>query len=138
MSSGSILIGEDKSVIAAQLQQFLSRFGYSIEGKSTSGEDATAQAEALHPDLVRMDTRLVGKIDTAEAALQIHTNYDIPIVYLTAYADDARLQIPMDSERYGYQAKPVQDRELHPTNRRRKLGRKKKAKNEKSARAPLP
>jgi PAS domain S-box-containing protein len=115
MSSGSILIVEDESVIAAQLQQVLSRFGYSIVGKATSGEDAIAQAEALHPDLVLMDTRLIGKMDGAEAARQIHTNYDIPIVYLTAYADDARLQIAKDSEPYGYLVKPVQDRELYAT-----------------------
>ncbi|MFN2168660.1 MAG: ATP-binding protein, partial [Anaerolineae bacterium] len=108
-----ILIVEDDNIIALELADRLQELGYRVCGQVGFGEDAIAQAGKLRPDLVLMDIRLKGPMDGVEAAAEIRGRFDIPVVYLTAYADANTLQRAKVTEPYGYILKPFEERELH-------------------------
>ncbi|MCP4591300.1 MAG: PAS domain S-box protein, partial [bacterium] len=80
-----------------------------------SGEEAVRQAGELQPDLVLMDIKLQGEMDGIEAAGQIQTRFDIPVIYITALSDAAPVQRAKITEPFGYVIKPVDTRELHAT-----------------------
>jgi CheY-like chemotaxis protein len=88
MAQVRILIVEDERIVARDLEDGLKALGYAVSGVASSGEDGVLQAAKTRPDLVLMDIRLRGEVDGVEAAGQIRTQFDIPVVYLTAYADD--------------------------------------------------
>ena len=58
---------------------------------------------------------LPGEIDGVTAAERIRTLFDIPIIYITAYADEDTLRRAKITEPYGYIVKPFRERELHIT-----------------------
>jgi diguanylate cyclase (GGDEF)-like protein/PAS domain S-box-containing protein len=108
----TILVVEDEGIIALNLQRILTRFGFRVPETVETGQDALRVVEENPPDLVLMDIQLRGEIDGIEAARRIRSRYDLPIVYLTAFAEDVRLVQARQTEPYGYLIKPVQDREL--------------------------
>jgi two-component system cell cycle sensor histidine kinase/response regulator CckA len=73
------------------------------------------QALETKPDLILMDIKLKGAMDGIAAASAINDAFDVPIVYLTAYADDATLERAKITGPFGYILKPFNDRELHTT-----------------------
>ena len=87
MEPASILIVEDEPVVANDIQLSLQRLGYRVPAMATSGEEAIRRAGDTHPDLILMDIVLKGKMDGVETALQIQRRQDVPVIYLTAYAD---------------------------------------------------
>jgi len=107
-----ILIVEDEAIIARDLQKRLENQGYIVTSASATGEDAIRRAGTESPDLILMDIVLLGDIDGIEAAGQIRELYDIPVVYLTAYADEGILERAKVTEPFGYILKPFDDREL--------------------------
>jgi two-component system, sensor histidine kinase len=109
----SILIVEDEGIAAADIQSRLSRLGYRIVGRARSGEDAIREIEEHAPDIVLMDIHLHGKIDGIAAAEVIRDRYDIPVIFITAYADRQTLQRVKRTEASGYILKPFKERELH-------------------------
>jgi PAS domain S-box-containing protein len=115
MTPTSILIVEDESVVALDLQNRLRVLGYSTAGIASRGEAAIQLAKQLHPDLVLMDIRLKGEMDGIEAAQQIRVTCNIPIVYLTAFADEEMLRRAKITGPFGYLIKPFEERGLHAT-----------------------
>ena len=111
----SILIVEDESVVALDMQNRLRVLGYSTVGIASRGEMAIQLAQQRRPDLVLMDIRLKGEMDGIEAARQIRALCDIPVVYLTAFADEETLQRAKITGPFGYLIKPFEERELHAT-----------------------
>jgi PAS domain S-box-containing protein len=109
-----ILVVEDESIVAEQVQSALERMGYQALPAVATGEEALACTAALKPDLVLMDVELLGDLNGMETAqrLRVSTS-EIPVVFLTAYADDAVLAQITSSEPYGYLVKPVKEDELH-------------------------
>jgi signal transduction histidine kinase len=107
-----ILVVEDEGITAIDTSDLLQGLGYAVPATVFSGRDAVRQVEALHPDLVLMDIRLKGEMDGIAAAKEIRTRFDIPIIYATAYADDATLQRAKLTEPFGYVLKPFDEREL--------------------------
>ena len=110
-----ILIVEDQSIVAMDIQNRLTNLNYIITGIASSGAGAIKKAEETRPDLVLMDIMLKGDMDGIGAAQQIRTRLNIPIVYLTAYADANTLQRAKITEPFGYILKPFEERELHTT-----------------------
>ena len=115
MNPTSILIVEDERVIAFHLKHQLEGLGYRVAAVSASGEQAVDKVGQLRPDLVLMDIHLEGALDGIEAAGQIHSSYRIPVVFLTAHAEDETLQRAQASLPFGYLVKPIEARELHAT-----------------------
>ncbi|HBX22169.1 MAG TPA: hybrid sensor histidine kinase/response regulator [Desulfotomaculum sp.] len=113
MSGARILIVEDEGIEALDLQYRLQGLGYCVPDIAFTGEEAVKKAEEISPDLVLMDIMLPGEIDGVAAAEQINARFDIPIIYLTAYADKNTLQRAKITEPYGYIVKPFKERELH-------------------------
>ncbi len=107
-----ILVVEDERIVAMALEKALRRMRYSVVGITDSGEDAIRKARQMQPDLVLMDIRLRGPMNGIAAAAQIQSQLDVPIVYLTAYADDETLQQAKVTEPYGYVLKPFEERDL--------------------------
>lgn len=113
MSKTNILIVEDESIVAKDIQHSLKKLGYTVVGICSTGEDAIKAADELKPDLVLMDIMLKGDMSGIEAAEQIREKYNIPIIYLTAYADESTLSKAKVSEPYGYIIKPFKEIDLH-------------------------
>jgi PAS domain S-box-containing protein len=104
---------EDEDIIAMDLENKLKGMGYAVAALASSGQEAVRKAAALQPDLVLMDIRLKGAVDGVAAAHQIRAQYDIPVIYLTAHADDYTLHRAKKTEPVGYILKPFEDKELH-------------------------
>ena len=107
-----ILVVEDESVIALDIRRTLGRLGYTVVGVAASGEEAILRAAELRPDLVLMDIHLQGEIDGVEAVERILRSQDVPVVYLTAYADSPTLERARRTHPFGYLLKPFEEREL--------------------------
>jgi signal transduction histidine kinase len=107
-----ILIVEDGRTVARDLERRLTRLGFAIAGVTPSGEQAIILAETERPDLVLMDIRLQGEMDGIAAADHIRATLQVPVVFLTAHADDATLRAASVTDAFGYIIKPAEDREL--------------------------
>ncbi len=107
-----ILIVEDERVVARSLQHTLRNLGYDVSGVVSSGENAIRRSEETAPDLVLMDIVLKGNLDGIETAKQIYSRFNIPVVYLTAHADESTLQRAKITEPFGYIIKPFEIRAL--------------------------
>ncbi len=118
IKNAQILIVEDENIVAKDIANRLEAFGYRITAIANSGEEAIRKAMGSPPDLILMDIRLKGRIDGIEAAKEIRTRLnipDIPVVYLTAYADDSTIERAKDTEPSGYLLKPFGEKELFAT-----------------------
>ncbi len=113
MSETNILIVEDESIVAKDIQHSLKKLGYTVVDICSNGEDAISAAEELKPDLILMDIMLKGDMSGIEAASIIREKLNIPIIYLTAYADESTLSKAKVSEPYGYIIKPFKEIDLH-------------------------
>ena len=109
------MIVEDERVIALDLEARLNDMGYIVVGNVSSGQAAVAAAEQDDHDLVVMDIQLSGSHDGIAAARQIRVKQDIPVLFLTAFGDEATLQRAQETEPYGFLIKPVDDRDLRVT-----------------------
>jgi PAS domain S-box-containing protein len=110
-----IMLVEDEKIIASDISYRLETLGYHIVASVAYGEEAVSKALELRPDLVLMDIRLKGELDGISAARQIQANLDIPVIYLTAMADEQTLQRVKVTEPFGYLLKPFDDQELRIT-----------------------
>src|SRR5689334_9601898 len=88
MPPHSVLVVEDERVVARDLQMLLQQLGYQVPTIAATGPDAIARVMAQRPDLVLMDIRLQGPMDGIDTAEAIQRQFDIPVVYLTAFADE--------------------------------------------------
>lgn len=113
--SARVLLVEDEAIIAKDIEQSLERMGYVVCGAAATGADAIRKAEETKPDLILMDIRLRGEMDGIEAARRILASRDLPIIFLTAFADDSTLQRAREVGPYGYVLKPFDENELYVT-----------------------
>jgi PAS domain S-box-containing protein len=112
MVHARLLIVEDENIIAKDIQRRLTRLGYSVPAIASSGRDALQKTADVRPDLVLMDIVLKGDMDGVDTAARVQTRFQIPVVYLTAYADEHTWQRAVAMAPFGYVLKPVIDRQL--------------------------
>jgi PAS domain S-box-containing protein/putative nucleotidyltransferase with HDIG domain len=115
MEKLKILIVEDENIVAKDIKGSLKGFGYDVVDIVGTGEEAIRRTDELSPDLVLMDIMLKGKMNGIDVARHIRENTRIPVVFLTAYADEDTLHSAKLSEPFGYIIKPFEDAELHST-----------------------
>lgn len=113
MSKTNIVVVEDESIVAKDIQMSLKKLGYNVVASCSNGVDAIDAVEELKPDIVLMDIMLKGEMSGIEAASQIRERFDIPIIFLTAYADESTLTKAKVTEPYGYIIKPFKEIDLH-------------------------
>ena len=109
----NLMLVEDERIVAFDLKNQLQSFGYNVSAMVANGEQALASVALKVPDLVLMDIHLEGAMDGIDAAVQIQTEHKIPVIFLTAYAEDETLRRALASRPFGYLVKPCEARELH-------------------------
>lgn len=115
MADAKILIVEDEGIEALDIRYRLANLGYPVPDIAYSGEEAIQKIEEIRPELVLMDIMLHGGIDGITTSERIHARFDIPVVFLTAYADEDTLRRAKITEPFGYLVKPFKERELRVT-----------------------
>jgi len=112
MKASRIMIVEDEAIVRRDIEQMILESGYQVVATASTAKEAINRAGNLKPDLILMDIVLKGSMDGIEAAEQIGKQCDIPIVFLTAYADKKKLRRAEISNTFGYIVKPVNESEL--------------------------
>ncbi len=115
MSKINVLVVEDESIVSKDIQHSLKKLGYNVVGASATGEMAVELAGRENPDIVLMDIMLKGEMSGIQAAEKIKEKHSIPIIFLTAYADESTLSKAKITEPYGYILKPFKEIDLHTT-----------------------
>jgi len=110
-----ILVVEDERIVSMEIEDKLKALGYTVIASVSHGEEAVKIAEKERPDIILMDIKLKGEMDGIEAANKITSKINVPIIYLTAYADKNTIQRAKHTRPYGYLLKPFEIRELHST-----------------------
>jgi DNA-binding LytR/AlgR family response regulator len=108
----SVYIVEDESIVAKDIQNSLKKLGYNVLGISNNGEDAIKHIVELEPDIVLMDIMIKGPLTGIDVAEKIKKEYNIPSIFLTAYADESTLAKAKITEPYGYILKPFKEVDL--------------------------
>ncbi len=108
----NIMVVDDEATITTQLEERLTSMGYKVVSTASSGKEAIKKARETNPDLILMDIVMPGKIDGIKAAKSIKKEFDIPVVFLTAYGDDQFIQRAKTVEPLGYIIKPYNVNEL--------------------------
>ena len=130
-SKARVMVVEDEKVVSLDIKNILQRLGYNVIATASSGPEALKILEnleiqekhtlsknpgtsgpGLKPDVVLMDIILDDKMSGIETAQQVRTRFNIPVIYLTAYADDKTLEYAKATEPFGYILKPFGEREL--------------------------
>ena len=110
-----LMLVDDEVVILSQLEEIVVAKGHEVVGMATSGEEAIEMAKDLKPDLILMDIRMQGEMDGISAAEQIKAETDIPVIFLSAYSEQALLDRAKTLEPLGYILKPFQERQIITT-----------------------
>ncbi len=109
----NILVTEDESIVRKDIERSLKKLGYNVVGSADTGEKAIELALKLKPDVALMDIMLKGTMTGIEAAEAIKSQIDIPIIFLTAYADESTLAKAKVTEPHGYILKPFKEIDIH-------------------------
>lgn len=110
-----ILIVEDEQIVALDIRMHLERHGYTVAGCFAEAEAALeylSHNENDLPGVIIMDVNLAGELDGVSASTIVHEKYGIPVVFMTAYADEETLSRAKESEPFAYIVKPFEDRQL--------------------------
>jgi DNA-binding LytR/AlgR family response regulator len=113
MSKTNVLVVEDESIVSKDIQHSLKKLGYNVVGAASTGEKAVELALETNPDIVLMDIMLKGEMNGIQAADEIRSKINIPVIYLTAYADEGTLSRAKVTEPYGYIIKPFKEIDIH-------------------------
>jgi diguanylate cyclase (GGDEF)-like protein/PAS domain S-box-containing protein len=115
MTKATVLVVEDEPMMATQIAYCLTKLGYHVPATVATGHDALEKTALFQPDLVLMDIRIEGNLDGIETAGHLREQWDIPIVYLTANADEPTLERAKSTGPYGYVLKPFEEHDLLAT-----------------------
>lgn len=112
MTEYTITIVEDNRIVAEDIKAMLENMGYRIDSSFGSGDEVIDHLQHAHPDLILMDIHLKGETNGIDTANIISRNFGIPIIYITAYADQETLNRAKQAGPYGYIVKPIQQENL--------------------------
>tara|TARA_B100000795_G_C22806559_1_gene445291 strand:- start:993 stop:1757 length:765 start_codon:yes stop_codon:yes gene_type:complete len=116
MTAVNVFIVEDENIVAKDIEQSLKKLGYNVVGIASSGEKVKEQLEAgAKPDIFLMDIMIKGNMNGIEVAGYVKENYNLPVIFLTAYADEKTLSKAKITEPYGYILKPFKEIDVHTT-----------------------
>ena len=107
-----IMVVDDEVIITTQLQEVLIAEGYDVIGMATTGEDAITMASERQPDLLLLDIKMTGEMDGIATAEVVQNELDIPVVFVSAFADEDILHRAKHLEPFGYVVKPVEPKQL--------------------------
>jgi len=111
----AIFVVEDETIVAEAIMSKLKKAGYNVIGSADRGEEAIEEVGKLHPDIVLMDIHLAGEMDGVDTAAAIYETHNIPVIFLTAYADVETLERTKRVSPFGYLIKPFRERDMRAT-----------------------
>jgi DNA-binding NarL/FixJ family response regulator len=108
-----VLIVDDHGVVREGLRAFLElQEGIEVVAEAADGQDALAQAELQHPDVVLMDL-VMPRLDGVEAMRELRRRLpEIRVVALTSFLDDERLLPAIRAGAAGYLLKDAEPDEV--------------------------
>ena len=112
MNEKKVLIVEDEGLLAMNMKRVLVNGGFSVTGIAVSGEKALKSVKENRPDLVLMDIKLKGKLDGIETVELINEQHSIPVIYLSAHADENTMNRASRTNPIGFIRKPVEEGQL--------------------------
>jgi AmiR/NasT family two-component response regulator len=115
MTEAKILVVEDEAISAENIAIRLQKQGYEVVGIVDSGMPQSLLAKNTKPDLILMDIMLKGELMASPLPLSIYGQLQVPIVYMTAFADVNTLERSKQAEPFGYLVKPFKPQELRAT-----------------------
>lgn len=113
MAQTNVLVVEDESIVSKDIQHSLKKLGYHVVGAASTGEQAVELAREHVPDIILMDIMLKGEMSGIDAAEAIRKEANIPVIFLTAYADESTLAKAKVTQPYGYIIKPFKEIDIH-------------------------
>lgn len=112
MSKTKILIVEDEAIVALELKVELENLDCEVTGIVCTQKDVFFSIKENTPDIIMMDIKLGKNEDGIDIVKEIQKEQSIPILYLTAYSDDATMQRAFSTNPIGYIVKPFKTQEL--------------------------
>jgi len=112
MSNPQVFVVEDEGIIVADIQDRLTSLGYDVPTTVATAEEAIQKIPVFSPDLVLMDIVLQGQMDGIDAAEEIRKRFGLPVIFLTAHADESTLKRAKITEPFAYILKPFEEWEL--------------------------
>jgi CheY-like chemotaxis protein len=112
MEKASILVVEDEAIVAMDIANTLRNLGHEVTDTVPSGEQAIASVKENRPNVILMDIVIKGEMDGIQTAEQIRAQYSIPVIFLTAYADEKTLERAKITAPCGYVTKPFEETDL--------------------------
>lgn len=114
-----ILLAEDESVIAMQIEELISAEGYEVVGVAGTAIEAVRLATSLRPDLVLMDIVMPTEpgqpmdcMDGIDACAIIQRDLHIPVVLLTAHGEEQFLRRARTALPSAYLLKPCHNTQI--------------------------
>jgi putative two-component system response regulator len=107
------MVVEDEWIVADQLCNNLKDLGYMVCSTASTGDEAIRNVKEDKPDLILMDIILKNKMDGIEAAERITSQFNIPVIYLTAYTNQEYIERAKQTKPFGYLVKPFKQMELY-------------------------
>ncbi|MEM6772064.1 MAG: response regulator transcription factor [Bacteroidota bacterium] len=108
----AVLIVEDETLVALEIERTLRKLGYRIAGKARNGDVALDMLATRQPDIALLDINIKGSRNGIDLARIIRSNYDFPFVFLTAFSDRSTLAELKNTVPYGYIVKPFNQADL--------------------------
>ena len=116
MANTKVFILEDENIVAKDIEQSLKKLGYNVIGIASSGEKVKELLnKGIRPEIFLMDIMIKGEMDGIEVAEYVKEVFNLPVIFLTAYADENTLSKAKITEPYGYILKPFKEIDLHTT-----------------------
>jgi len=111
-SKVKIMVVEDEMIIAAKVSMFLGELGYEVTAMLPGAEEALAHLELHRPDLALLDIQLNGPMDGIALARELREKHQLPVIFLTANADDATFERAKAAQPSAFLQKPFRKTEL--------------------------
>jgi len=115
MNTINILIVEDEAIVALDIKRTVQKMGYGVSGMVSSYDGALQSIQEQMPDIILLDIHLHNSQDGIEIAYSVHQQSPIPIIFLTAFADDKTIQRAIATNPVGYLVKPFKRETLKST-----------------------
>lgn len=112
MSDTGVMVVEDEAVVRLDIRKTLQNLHYQILCEAGNGDEAVEKAREFRPDVILMDIKIPGTMDGVGAARVIREELGIPVIFVTAWTDDATLSQVKETNPYGYIAKPFRDQDI--------------------------
>ncbi len=112
MSVHKIVLVEDEGIVSNDLRHYLTQLGYTVTASKFTGEEALEFCRCNPPDVILIDIGLQGEIDGIETAKRIKQELDIPVIFITGFADEQTIGRARNTHPAGLLLKPIDEERL--------------------------